>query len=54
MNAHQTPDPAPLARSDQNGIATLTLNRPQVRNPLSEATLMALSETFSAIAEDRE
>ena len=53
MNAHQTPDPAPLARSDQNGIATLTLNRPQVRNPLSEATLMALSETFSAIAEDR-
>ncbi|WP_420103112.1 enoyl-CoA hydratase [Bosea sp. (in: a-proteobacteria)] len=53
MNAHHGPDTAPLIRSDAQGVATLTLNRPQTRNPLSEATLMALSEHFSAIAEDR-
>ncbi len=54
MNAHQTPEAAPiLLRQDNGGIATLTLNRPQVRNPLSEAMLAALSETFSAIAVDR-
>ena len=54
MNAHHKPEAAPvLLREDAQGIATLTLNRPQVRNPLSEAMLAALSETFAAIASDR-
>lgn len=54
MNAHTKPDTAPaLLREDADGIATLTLNRPQSRNPLSEAMLAALSQTLTAIAEDR-
>lgn len=54
MNAHLKPDAAPvLLRSDQDGIATLILNRPEARNPLSEAMLAALSESFAAIAQDR-
>jgi len=54
MNAHHKPEAAPvLLREDAQGIATLTLNRPQARNPLSEAMLQALSETFAAIAADR-
>ena len=53
MNAHIEPDTAPvLLRADQDGIATLTLNRPQARNPLGEAMLDALSEAFLAIAAD--
>ncbi len=54
MNAHLEPDTAPvLLRADQDGIAILTLNRPQVRNPLGEAMLAALSEAFVAIAADK-
>ena len=54
MNAHHKPEAAPvLLRGDAGGIATLTLNRPQARNPLSEAMLAALSEVFIAIAADR-
>ncbi|SEG72311.1 enoyl-CoA hydratase [Bosea lathyri] len=54
MNAHHKPDAAPvLLREDAGGIATLTLNRPQSRNPLSEAMLAALAEAFTAIAADR-
>lgn len=54
MNAHLKPDTAPvLLRADQDGIATLTLNRPQARNPLGEAMLAALSDAFVAIAADR-
>ena len=54
MNAHHQPEAAPvLLRQDAGGVATLTLNRPQARNPLSEAMLAALSETFAAIATDR-
>ncbi len=44
--------PPPLTRSDANAIATLTLNRPEVRNPLSEALLAALSSELTAIAAD--
>jgi enoyl-CoA hydratase/carnithine racemase len=52
MNAHHL-QPAPvLLREDADGIALLTLNRPQSRNPLSEAMLAALSQAFAAIAED--
>ncbi|MFJ5370700.1 enoyl-CoA hydratase [Bosea sp. CER48] len=53
MNLHHQPDTAILLRRDADGIATLTLNRPQARNPLSEAMLAALSEAFTAIAADR-
>jgi enoyl-CoA hydratase/carnithine racemase len=42
-----------LLREDRGGIAIVTLNRPQARNSLSEALLAALSDTFSAIAQDR-
>ncbi len=41
-----------LLRDDQDGIATLTLNRPEQYNALSEALLDALNDAFDAIAED--
>ena len=53
MNAHLRPQVAQiLLREDADGIATLTLNRPEARNPLSEAMLAALAETLAAIAQD--
>jgi len=55
MNAHLGPQVAQLLlREDADGISTLVLNRPDARNPLSEAMLAALSETLAAIAADRE
>jgi enoyl-CoA hydratase/carnithine racemase len=51
MNAHAKAQI--LLRQDADGIATLTLNRPEARNPLSEAMLAALAETLAAIANDR-
>jgi enoyl-CoA hydratase/carnithine racemase len=42
-----------LLREDKDGIATLTLNRPEARNALSEALLAALIGEFDAIAKDR-
>lgn len=54
MNAHARPEAAPaLRREDSEGIAVLTLNRPQSRNPLSEAMLAALADSFTTIAADR-
>ncbi len=54
MNAHHQPPAGPaLLREDSEGVAILTLNRPQARNPLSEAMLEALAQTFGAIAQDR-
>jgi enoyl-CoA hydratase/carnithine racemase len=50
MNAHARAQI--LLREDADGIATLTLNRPEARNPLSEAMLATLSETLAAIAAD--
>jgi enoyl-CoA hydratase/carnithine racemase len=47
----QAPSPA-LTRSDAEGIATLTLNRPEARNPLSEALLAALSSELTALTAD--
>ena len=41
-----------LLREDIAGIAVLTLNRPQARNSLSEATLEALGEALTAIAHE--
>jgi enoyl-CoA hydratase/carnithine racemase len=42
-----------LLRDDADGVATLTLNRPEARNALSEAMLSAITETIAAIATDR-
>ena len=41
-----------LLRADDSGIAVLTLNRPQARNSLSEALLLALETELAAIAAD--
>ena len=41
-----------LLRGDIDGIALLSLNRPQARNSLSEAMLAALHDEFAAIAGD--
>ena len=43
-----------LLREDIAGIAVLTLNRPQARNSLSEATLEALGDALTAIAHEPE
>jgi enoyl-CoA hydratase/carnithine racemase len=48
----QSPLPV-LKRADADGIAVLTLNRPESRNPLSEALIAALSAELAAIAKDR-
>jgi enoyl-CoA hydratase/carnithine racemase len=48
-----TESSAVLLREDKDGIATLTLNRPEARNALSEALLAALIGEFDAIAKDR-
>ena len=41
-----------LLREDIEDVAILTLNRPQARNSLSEATLEALGDALTAIAHD--
>jgi len=41
-----------LLRRDADGIAWLTLNRPQARNALSMALMQALVEELAAIAQD--
>ena len=47
-----TNEPA-LKRSDRDGIATLTLNRPQQRNALSRALIAELHDALRRIADDR-
>lgn len=42
-----------IQRADDNGVATLTLNAPASINALSEAMLLALSNTLDQIAADR-
>jgi enoyl-CoA hydratase/carnithine racemase len=44
------PADAVLLREDAGAIAVLTLNRPQIRNTLSEAMLAALGREFTALA----
>jgi enoyl-CoA hydratase/carnithine racemase len=41
-----------LLRENISGTAVLTLNRPEVRNTLSEAMLAAISDALSSIAHD--
>src|ERR1700674_2885349 len=43
-----------LLRGDIDGIALLSLNRPQTRNTLSEAMLAALQDQFASIAADEQ
>jgi enoyl-CoA hydratase/carnithine racemase len=45
-------EPVVLRNQDERGVVTLTLNRPQAFNALSEAMLAALQREFDAIAED--
>ncbi|KAA0124416.1 enoyl-CoA hydratase [Methylobacterium sp. P1-11] len=47
-----TQEASVLLRSDADGIATLTLNRPQARNALSMALMEALQEQLDAIRQD--
>jgi enoyl-CoA hydratase/carnithine racemase len=54
MTLPSPPSPnALLQREDADGIALLTLNRPEARNSLSEALLNALLSEFTAIDADR-
>jgi enoyl-CoA hydratase/carnithine racemase len=50
------PDSSPsadlLLRSDRDGVATLTLNRPQARNALSVGLMTALEAALAAIRDD--
>jgi enoyl-CoA hydratase/carnithine racemase len=47
-----TDDPVLVRKSDARGVITLTLNRPQAFNALSEAMLDALQTEFDQIAKD--
>jgi enoyl-CoA hydratase/carnithine racemase len=57
MNVHHSHDldssTPVLLRARDDSVAILTLNRPQARNSLSEALLIALSEAWSEIAADK-
>src|SRR5881394_4390279 len=52
MNAPVRTAPV-LLRENLDGIAVLTLNRPDARNSLSEALIAALTESLRNIADDR-
>lgn len=47
-----TQDPLLLRTQDARGVVTLTLNRPQAFNSLSEAMLTALLDELNALAKD--
>ncbi len=50
MNLHAPLEPPVLARTDQDGVATLVLDRPAARNALSEGLIAALTAELDAIA----
>jgi len=52
MAIPQEVDQPPVLRSDHDGVATLTLNRPAQYNALSSALLIALQAALDAIARD--
>ena len=55
MTTAETPDDGPiLLRTDEDGIATLTLNRPGSGNSLSHALVAELSTALARIADDRD
>jgi enoyl-CoA hydratase/carnithine racemase len=45
-------EPLLLQQHDERGVVTLTLNRPQAFNALSEAMLTALSDAFDSLTDD--
>ncbi|MFA5122822.1 enoyl-CoA hydratase [Zavarzinia sp.] len=47
------PETAPVLRRDEDGIASLTLNRPSARNALSMAMMEALLDALDAVDADR-
>jgi len=55
MNVHRAVETsAPVLLRERDGdVAILALNRPQARNSLSQALLIALSEAFTEIAADK-
>jgi enoyl-CoA hydratase/carnithine racemase len=53
MNAPVRAAASLLLREDAEGVAILTLNRPQARNSLSEGLIAALTDTLAAIAADK-
>lgn len=57
MNAHAPapvpPVDRPLRRQDRDGVAILTLDRPEARNALSDAMLAALGQELEALRSDR-
>jgi enoyl-CoA hydratase/carnithine racemase len=53
MNAPVRTAAPVLLREDADGIAILTLNRPEARNSLSEALLTALTESLADMAADK-
>lgn len=52
-DTHLQADEQVLLRNDTEGICTLTLNRPDKRNPLSTQMLSALQNTLDDIADDK-
>ncbi len=52
MSAVPQPDQPVLLRDDRDGVATLTLNRPQQMNLLTSEMIGALQAAFDAIAAD--
>lgn len=52
MSAVPKPEGPVLLREDRDGVATLTLNRPQQMNLLTSEMLSALQSAFDAIAGD--
>jgi len=54
MSAKPSPDPPVLLVEREQGVATLTLNRPEAMNALSLELRRAIAEAFGAIARDAE
>ena len=52
MTSTLSADPLVLHSRDERGVVTLTLNRPQAFNALSEAMLAALQAQLDAVAQD--
>jgi enoyl-CoA hydratase/carnithine racemase len=52
MTSRTPQEPLVLSERDARGVVTLTLNRPQAFNSLSEAMLEALQVEFDAVARD--
>jgi enoyl-CoA hydratase/carnithine racemase len=52
MSAVPQPEQAALLREDREGVATLTMNRPQQMNLLTSEMLAALQAAFDLIAKD--